>query len=56
MLAAKVKNIIASNCAIVVTSSASCLTQVAFGLRKAGSNIKSLHLSEFLVRAIRKGR
>jgi glycolate oxidase iron-sulfur subunit len=56
VLAAKVKNIIASGCRFVVTSSASCLTQVAFGLRQAGSDITVLHLTEFLVRAIKQGR
>jgi glycolate oxidase iron-sulfur subunit len=56
VLSAKVKNIIASECKIVVTSSASCLTQLAFGLRKAGSGVTALHLTEFLVRAIKQGR
>jgi glycolate oxidase iron-sulfur subunit len=53
---AKVKNIIASGCGVVVTSSASCLTQLAFGLRRAKSNVVALHLTEFFARAIRKGR
>jgi Fe-S oxidoreductase len=44
----KIKNIMASKCQFVVTSSVSCLIQLAFGLREAGSNIEALHLSEFL--------
>ncbi len=56
VLKAKVKNIVASGCEILVTSSASCLTQVAAGLRDAGSKIQVLHLSEFLYRALDKRR
>ncbi len=52
VLAAKVKNIMASGCGTVVTSSASCLIQLAFGLRRAGSPIKALHLTEFLGRVL----
>jgi Fe-S oxidoreductase len=54
VLEQKVKNIIASGCSILVTSSASCLTQVAFGLRRKNSNIQVLHLTEFLMRALDK--
>lgn len=49
---AKVKNIMASGCKIVVTSSVSCLLQVAAGLRRAGSHIEVLHLTEFLDRVL----
>ncbi len=45
---AKVKNIVASGAKIVVTSSVSCLLQVAAGLRRAGSKIEVMHLVEFL--------
>lgn len=54
VLAAKAKNLAASGCSIVVTSSASCLTQLAFGLRKKDPQIQVLHLTEFLVRALEK--
>jgi glycolate oxidase iron-sulfur subunit len=54
VLASKIKNIIASGCKIVVTSSTSCLLQLAAGLREAGSSIEALHLSEFLVRVLEK--
>jgi glycolate oxidase iron-sulfur subunit len=56
VLAAKIKNIQETGCAIVVTSSVSCLIQLAFGLRKANSSIQALHLSEFLERALTKKR
>jgi glycolate oxidase iron-sulfur subunit len=55
VLKSKVKNIMASGCKTLVTSSASCLTQMAFGLRQAGSKIEVLHLSEFLLRALETG-
>lgn len=54
VLEAKIDNIIATGCKIVVTSSASCLTQLAFGLREKKSDIEALHLTEFLVRALEK--
>jgi len=56
ILAAKTKNIVASGCSIVVTSSASCQVQLASGLRAINSNIEVLHLSEFLLRALEKRR
>ncbi len=56
VLAAKIKNIVASGCAIVITSSASCQVQLASGLRAAGSKIEALHLSEFLLRALENRR
>jgi glycolate oxidase iron-sulfur subunit len=49
---AKVKNIIASGARTLVTSSASCLLQVAAGLRRAGSQIEAVHLTEFLQRTL----
>ena len=54
VLAAKLRNITATNAAIVVTSSASCLTQLAAGLRRMKSNVEVLHVSEFLLRALRR--
>ncbi len=48
VLEAKIKNIISTKCRWVVTSSASCLAQLEFGLRQKQSQIKALHLSEFL--------
>jgi glycolate oxidase iron-sulfur subunit len=56
VLSAKIQNIISSGCHIVVTTSASCLIQLKFGLRQAHSSIQALHLSEFLVRALEKRR
>lgn len=56
VLEAKVANIISSGCRIVVTSSASCLIQLAFGLRRKGSSVEVLHLTEFLERALSRGR
>lgn len=52
VLAAKVTNIMASGCRIVVTSSASCLVQLAAGLRNKNSNIQVMHITEFLIRAL----
>lgn len=52
VLAAKVDHIEASGCSLVVTSSASCLTQLAFGLRRKNHNIQVLHLTEFLIRVL----
>jgi Fe-S oxidoreductase len=54
VLAAKVKNIAATGCDIVVTSSASCMVQLAFGLRRTHPKIQVLHIAEFLVRALDK--
>jgi glycolate oxidase iron-sulfur subunit len=51
---AKVTNIIASGATIVVTSSVSCLLQVAAGLRRAGSKIEVLHLVDFLDRVLER--
>jgi len=48
VLDAKIKNIAKTKCQTVVTSSASCLTQIEFGLREKYPNIKIFHLSEFI--------
>lgn len=56
VLAAKIKNITATKCQIVVTSSASCLIQLRAGLREAKSKIEAMHLSAFLLRALEKKR
>lgn len=52
VLDAKIENIIKSGCKIVVTSSASCLVQLAFGLRRKNLPIEALHLTEFLVQVL----
>jgi glycolate oxidase iron-sulfur subunit len=52
VLSRKVKNIIDSQCRVVVTSSASCQMQLAYGLRQQSARVEVLHLSEFLVRAL----
>lgn len=56
VLEKKIDNIIRSACKIIVTSSASCLIQLQFGLRKKGSTVEALHLTEFLLRALEKGK
>ncbi len=56
VLARKTKNVIASGCKILVTSSASCFIQLGAGLREANPAIEVLHLSEFLIRALEKQR
>ncbi|MCG3204477.1 MAG: Lactate utilization protein A [Elusimicrobia bacterium] len=52
----KIKNIVESGCKIVVTSSVSCLIQLSSGLRKQGSSIEALHITEFLTRVLEKRR
>ncbi len=54
VLSAKIKNIVASGCQIVVTSSASCLIQLRAGLLQSKSKIEAVHLSSFLLRALEK--
>jgi glycolate oxidase iron-sulfur subunit len=54
--AAKIRNIISTGCEAVVTTSASCLTQLEFGLRQAGSRIQVFHLNELLELAVIAGR
>ena len=49
---AKVKNIMSTGCRVVVTSSVSCLLQVAAGLRRANSHIEVVHLTDFLQRVL----
>jgi glycolate oxidase iron-sulfur subunit len=49
---AKVRNVMASGASVLVTSSVSCLLQVAAGLRRAGSKIEVVHLTDFLARAL----
>ncbi len=44
----KTKNILSTGADYVLTSSISCLLQVRFGLRRAKSKIKTLHLAEYL--------
>jgi len=56
VLRSKIDNIISTGAGIVVTSSTSCLIQLASGLHERNSKIEVLHLSEFLHRALSKGR
>jgi glycolate oxidase iron-sulfur subunit len=53
VLSAKIKNIAESGCKVVVTSSASCLIQLAYGLRQKKLKIEALHLTEFLSGVLR---
>jgi glycolate oxidase iron-sulfur subunit len=53
VLAAKIKNIISTQASIVVTSSASCLTQLIYGLKQQSSSIKAMHLCEVLHTALK---
>jgi L-lactate dehydrogenase complex protein LldE len=48
MMEAKVRNIIASGASTVVACDAGCLMNIAGGLRKAGSQVRALHLIEVL--------
>jgi L-lactate dehydrogenase complex protein LldE len=48
MMENKVKNIIASGADTVVTCEPGCLMNVAGGLRKAGSNIRAMHIIDLL--------
>jgi glycolate oxidase iron-sulfur subunit len=51
----KVKCALSTGARTVLTSSASCLLQTAFGLRRAGSKARVLHLAEFLFPPRRPG-
>jgi L-lactate dehydrogenase complex protein LldE len=48
MLEAKVRNVLASGAEAVVACDAGCLMNVAGGLRRAGSDVKALHLVDVL--------
>lgn len=52
VLAKKIDNVIKSGCRTLVTSSSSCLIQLASGLPKEGPKIEVLHLSQFLARSL----
>ncbi|MFN0118374.1 MAG: (Fe-S)-binding protein [Elusimicrobiota bacterium] len=52
ILEVKIKSIIDSGCSVVVTSSASCLNQLQFGLKKKESRIEALHLNQFLIKVL----
>jgi glycolate oxidase iron-sulfur subunit len=54
VLARKVANVAKAGCKVLVTSSSSCLIQLASGLRDKNSGIEILHLSEFLARALKR--
>lgn len=49
---AKIGRILESGAEIVTTTSASCLIQIAYGLRRRGSKIEVVHLSELLARVL----
>ena len=44
----KVRNVASTGASTVVTSAASCLLQLRFGLRRLGSKVRAVHLAEFL--------
>ncbi len=48
MMENKVKNIIASGADTVITCEPGCLMNIAGGLRKAGSNIRAMHIIDLL--------
>ncbi len=54
VLARKVTNVSKAGCKILVTSSSSCLIQLASGLHNKTPKIEILHLSEFLARALKR--
>lgn len=52
VVAAKAAHVRSSGCTILVTSSVSCLIQLAAGLRRSGSGAEVLHIVEFLDRVV----
>jgi glycolate oxidase iron-sulfur subunit len=44
----KARNVASTGASVVVTSAASCLLQLKFGLRRIGSTVRAVHLAEFL--------
>jgi len=50
VLARKTAHIRSTGAAVVLTSGVSCLLQLAFGLRRAKSSMKAVHLAEFLAK------
>ncbi len=53
VLSKKIANVVASGGRTVVTSSSSCLIQLAAGLRDSHPEIQVLHLSEFLAKVLK---
>lgn len=47
----KIQNIIKTDADVVVTTNPGCLLQIRSGLEKAGSKMKALHISDYLVQA-----
>jgi len=56
IVAAKAAHVRASGCKILVTSAASCLIQLAAGMRRTGSDAQVMHITEFLDRVLTSGR
>lgn len=52
MLSHKLANIASSGANLVVTGDASCMTQIAGGLQRAGSRVQVLHIAEVLANQI----
>jgi len=52
VLSRKTANIMSTGAEVVLTSAVSCLIQVDYGLRRARSGVRALHLSEFLKRLL----
>ena len=45
----KVDNLIATGAKIVVTSNPGCLLQIQSGIKKEGSEIKIMHIADYLI-------
>lgn len=54
LLKRKIGNVASVQAGLVLTSSTSCLIQLAHGLRKYYPDAKALHLSEFVAGALGK--
>jgi len=44
----KVKNILKSKATLVITSNPGCMLQIQAGLKKAGSNVRVMHIADYL--------
>jgi L-lactate dehydrogenase complex protein LldE len=52
MLDRKLANIVASSADLLVTGDASCMTQIAGGLSRAGSRVRARHIAEVLANMV----
>jgi L-lactate dehydrogenase complex protein LldE len=52
MLDRKLANVAASGADLLVTGDASCMTQIAGGLSRAGSRVRARHIAEVLANMV----